>query len=93
MEILLFFSNAILFPVTTFQKVSKKSIIFFSFSGNAVMLKSNASCNALHFSNCNIMDNNALNYEGLEFTRVCVMIEFSSKGVQTMFLAYIGGLF
>ena len=25
--------------------------------------------------------------------RVCVMIEFSSKGVQTMFLAYIGGLF
>ena len=26
-------------------------------------------------------------------TRVCVMIEFSSIGVQTMFLAYIGGLF
>ena len=26
-------------------------------------------------------------------TRVYVMIEFSSRGVQTMFLAYIGGLF
>ena len=25
--------------------------------------------------------------------RVCVTIEFSSRGVQTMFLAYIGGLF
>ena len=24
---------------------------------------------------------------------VCVTIEFSSRGVQTMFLAYIGGLF
>ena len=26
-------------------------------------------------------------------TRVCVTIEFSSRGVQAMFLAYIGGLF
>ena len=30
---------------------------------------------------------------GLILIRVCVMIEFSSRGVQTMFLAYIGGLF
>ena len=27
------------------------------------------------------------------YIRVCVTIEFSSRGVQTMFLAYIGGFF